>query len=282
MKRIWTRGTAVIATCLLLVVSVALTACGTGAQGASKTSSSAGELVLPKYELPEDSFAVAMNEHRDYLVLVNEGHPYVFGDTYDELLQDDIIYVADCYGEPTPVEKAAYLAFTELQADLHAQGIEIALFSAYRTETDQQWVYDHYAGLEGWSETNRVVEPGFSEHHTGLMIEYVVWYNGGDEKADWEWYTVTAERAKDPYYAPIWKTLAKYGFILRYPEGVEKFTGMPYEPYELRFVGSSAIAKEITDAGESLETYLDLKEVDGAVGGASDTGASGASEVSSK
>ena len=94
MRSVWTRGVAVVATCMLIVVSVVVTACGTGAQssGVSATSESSGAsadeatVVLPKYELPEDNFAVAMNEQRDYLILVNEGHPYMFGGTYDELL----------------------------------------------------------------------------------------------------------------------------------------------------------------------------------------------------
>ena len=207
------------------------------------------------HESATDSFAVAMNPSREYLIIVNDDYPYRFGDAYDEALQSDIIYVADCYGEPTPVEKAAYLAFSELAADLHAQGIQIALYSAYRTESDQQWVYDHYANLKNWDDTNTVKEPGYSEHHTGLMIEFVVWYNGGDDSAEWTWYTVTAERATDPYYQPIWSTLAKYGFIERYPAGKEDITGVTYEPYELRFVGSSAVATEIAAQGICLEEY---------------------------
>lgn len=250
-----------LTTCAVLMLSITMVACGnsaskSGGNASSSISVAQSEASLPSYQLPEDNFSVAMNEHRDYLTIVNDDHPYEFGGAYDKLLQNDIIYVADCYGEPTPVEKAAYLAFSELRADLFNQGIKIALYSAYRTESDQQWVYDTYANLEGWSETNKVLMPGFSEHHTGLMIEFVVWYNGGDATGEWQWTTVTAERAKDPYYQAIWDTLAKYGFILRYPENSEEITSFPYEPYELRFVGSSAVAKEITNSGITLEEYL--------------------------
>lgn len=240
-----------------LVILLLFSACNTQAQSKDESKIPDELGVPPIYQMPQDDFAIAMNEHRDYLILVNEDHPYEFGDLYDQLLQDDIIYVADCNGEPTPVEKAAYLAFTELQADLHAQGIEIALYSAYRTEADQQWVVDHYSNLKGWSETNKVMEPGFSEHHTGLMIEFVVWYNGGDKNAKWEWTTVTAERAKDPYFEPIWASLANRGFILRYPKSKESITKVPYEPYELRFVGSSNVAVKIMGLGLCLEEYLD-------------------------
>lgn len=242
---------------VLSLVMVMMFGCHDEARSTSSSPDQAG--VPPVYQLPLDDFAIAMNEHRDYLILVNDDHPYEFGGQYDQLLADDIIYVADCYGEPTPVEKAAYLAFTELQADLRAKGIDIALYSAYRSELDQQWVVDHYGNLEGWSDTNKVIQPGYSEHHTGLMIEFVAWYNGGDENADWVWTTVTAERASDPFYDPIWESLANRGFILRYPNGKESITGVPYEPYELRFVGSSNVAVEIMGKGLCLEEYLDKK-----------------------
>lgn len=240
---------------LLAIAAVFSSACSSQPASSSESKSSAEATADKVYQLPNDDFAVAMNERRDYLIMVNDDHKYEFGGSYDQLLQDDIIYVADCNGEPTPVEKAAYLAFSELQADLHAQGIEIALYSAYRTEADQQWVVDHYGNKPGWSDTNKVSKPGCSEHHTGLMIEYVVWYNGGDPNAERVWTTVTAERASDPFYAPIWSSLAKHGFILRYPDNQEPVTGVPYEPYELRFVGSSEVAAKIADAG-TLERYL--------------------------
>lgn len=251
---------------LLLAVAMLLCTCGAaqsevGPYATSGTSVQIDTATLPRYPLPDDSYAVAMNDMRDYRIIVNEQHPYEFGGVYDQLLQDDLVYVADCYGEPTPVEKAAYLAFSQLQADLHERGIEIALYSAYRTEADQQWVVDYYGNRKDWSETNKVMQPGYSEHHTGLVIEYVVWYNGGDEKADWEWTTVTADRAKDPYYAPIAAALADHGFIMRYPDGKESVTGVPYEPYELRFVGSSNIARYIAETGVCLEE-ITQEEID--------------------
>ena len=48
----------------------------------------------------------------------------------------------------------------------------------------------------------------------------------------------------------------EYGFILRYPTGKSKITGIGYEPWHYRYVGSDA-AREITDQGLCLEEYLD-------------------------
>lgn len=205
----------------------------------------------------QDAFAVGINPSRDYLILVNDANPYVFGGSYDQALQPDIIYVSDCYGDPTAIEKGTNTAFTMLKQHLVEQGIYIELFSGYRTEPEQQWVYDYYGNLEGWKETNKVAEAGFSEHHTGLLLNIVVYW---PEIEDWA--TITPERiAENPeffgtaYYA-IRDALADYGFIERYPAGKEEVTGYPSEPYEIRFVGYSPVAHAIMDNGLTLEEYL--------------------------
>ncbi len=60
-------------------------------------------------------------------------------------------------------------------------------------------------------------------------------------------------------FAIVHKKLAKYGFILRYPEGKENITGYSYEPWHFRYVGSPEIAKEIMDKGITFEEYLENK-----------------------
>lgn len=206
----------------------------------------------------EDAFAVGLNPERDYLILVNEEHPYEFGGAYDQLLQQDLIFVSDSEGIPTPIEKGTNLAFSMLKQKLLTEGIQIELYSAYRTKDDQQWVYDNYGNLEGWSETNKVMQPGYSEHHTGLMVEIVIWAE--DEEGNMAWMTETPERqAAHPEFAKIHQTLADFGFIDRYPLGKEEITGVPYEPYEIRFVGSSKVAHEIMDNNLCLEEYLQQK-----------------------
>lgn len=209
------------------------------------------------YELPNDPFTVAMNPKRDYLIIVDDEHPYEFDGAYDRLLQEDIVYVADVVtGDPTPIEKGALYAFTELQYALRQKGIQIGLYSAYRTKEDQEWVYENYSNLEGWSETNTVKEAGYSEHHTGLLLDIVVWLP--DDHGKWGWTTETAEKSKDFAESKLLHdSLADYGFIDRYPAGKEEITGVSAEPYEIRFVGSSKIAHEIMDNNLCLEEYLE-------------------------
>ena len=200
------------------------------------------------YEVYEDDFSYALNPDRDYLIIVNDENEYVFGGDYDEELQEDIVYLPDCYGEDTPVEYAAAEAFEMLKEYLSEEkGIKIELYSAYRTWEDQQWVYDYYSQYEDWAETNYIAEPGFSEHHTGLLLNIVVWWPKIND-----WATETPE-----FFGKVHKALADYGFIDRYPKGAEAVTGYPNEPYEIRFVGSSEVAHEIMDNNLSLEEYVD-------------------------
>lgn len=206
-----------------------------------------------------DAFAVALNPERNYRIVVNDNNAYQFGGEYDKALQKDIVYMPDCYGELTPLESAASSAFQLLQYRLLSQGTDIRLFSGYRTKEDQQWVYDYYSNLEGWSDTNKVAKPGFSEHHTGLLLNIVLMIPDEEHPGEYIPATETAERQlSDPRYKPIHENLADFGFIDRYPAGKEDITGTPCEPYEIRFVGSSKIAHEIMDNNLCLEEYLGI------------------------
>ena len=201
-----------------------------------------------------------LNPELDYLTVVNDVHPYDFNGYQACVLSGSLIKAPDAYGEATPIEQATYIAFTELQAALAEKGIMIELSSAWRSEADQEWVCENYGNLEGWSDTNKIMDPGYSEHHTGLVVNFLVWYQfPGEEEPVWG--TITAERrAAMPEFQIIYDTLADYGFIERYPAGKEYFTGVPCEPYEIRFVGSSYIAHEIMDHGYALEEYLGFDE----------------------
>ena len=206
--------------------------------------------------LAKDTFAIGMNPERNYLVLVNDDNAYSFDGDYDQALQPDLVYIADYQGEATPIEKGANTAFSMLKQYLFERGIFIEILSAYRTKEDQQFVCEEYGNLEGWSDTNKVPKPGYSEHHTGLLLDVVIWW-----PMLGEWATETSERQENApsFFEPIHSVLPDYGFIDRYPPGKEEITGYPSEPYEIRFVGSSKIAHDIMDNGLCLEEYLATK-----------------------
>lgn len=236
-------GTLMLA--LLLILSVVLAGCQVNINDRDAAEE------LPVYELPEDEFARAMDPHLDYLILVNGEHPYEFGGLYDQQLQKNLACIADdLVGEATPIEKGTLYAFTKLRYALEQKGMEIGLFNAYRTYEDQVKTRHLYP--------ETTVEPGFSEHHTGLVLDIMIkWSDGNGGQI---WYTETAERqAEIPEFKTVHEALADYGFIDRYPPDKETYTGLPSMPFEIRFVGSSKIAHEIMDNGLCLEEYLESR-----------------------
>ena len=203
----------------------------------------------------EGKFVSLMNPNRDYLAIVDYLDPYYFDTDYARELEEDLVMVPDINGDPTPVEKAAAYAFTDLQNALMEMGLNIGLYSAYRNYEEQEWVYEHYAHLEEWSGTNYVAYPGFTEHHTGLLLYVMVLLPDADGTP--VWYTITPELRKEvPQIEVLYETLPDYGFIERYPAGKEQITGYPSEPYEIRFVGSAKDAHDITDDNRTLEQYV--------------------------
>ena len=49
----------------------------------------------------------------------------------------------------------------------------------------------------------------------------------------------------------------EFGFILRFPDGMEPITGVMYEPFHFRYVGVEA-AKYITENNICFETFVSL------------------------
>ena len=198
------------------------------------------------YEIKMDSIDQVKNPGRDYLILVNQENPYEFGGYYDLNIQKDLAYsVNDVDGDTMAAEKATYLAYTMLKRDMADEGIKIGIYDGYRTAADQEFLI----GLLR-TPTNPVMDVGYTECHTGLLLSVVVW----DAKAD-KW----AETLDNPQvksdFAKLHEHAADYGFIVRYPESKESITGLTYRPSNLRFVGSADVAHAIMDNGLTLEEY---------------------------
>ena len=109
--------------------------------------------------------------------------------------------------------------------------------SGYRTEDKQQELYKT-------STNGTAAMPGTSEHQTGLAFDVTPRYDSGGFE-DTEQFRWLSEHCWD------------FGFILRYPEGKEHITGIPYEPWHYRYVGAD-IARAIHQNGWTLEEYCGI------------------------
>lgn len=98
---------------------------------------------------------------------------------------------------------------------------DIMVDSGYRSVKYQQEIYDSTDDKEN------VAKPGFSDYHTGYSVDLNVVDEEGnsldfDGTGDYEWF------AKNCY---------KYGYVVRFPEGKTKQTGLDYRPWHFRYVG---------------------------------------------
>ena len=194
----------------------------------------------------------------DYLLLVNKQNP--LGSTYVPAALTDIepsLTMGDA-NKTYRLDGAAAKAAEAMIRELHARGYtDILMTSAYRDYAYQENLFNYYIDEEmfyhpDWTRAEAEAEvltysarPGTSEHQSGLCLDLI-------SAVD----CVLDESFADlPAYDWLVENAHCFGFILRYPEGMESITGYSYEPWHYRFVGVSA-ATAIHDRGITLEQYL--------------------------
>ena len=188
----------------------------------------------------------------DYMVLVNKTNK--LPSDWEEKVE--LVDTKNAWDEDIKVEKEAYKQYKKLEKELKDEGIIIRLDSTYRSVKAQQELWDEWsADPEKGPEYVKkyVAVPGYSEHHTGLAIDVCL------EKDGELIYDNDEMKAEKEIFKKIHSKLAKYGFILRYPEGKKDITGYDYEPWHFRYINNTKIAKEIMDKDLTFEEYLKNK-----------------------
>ena len=167
-----------------------------------------------------------------YVVLVNNWNP-VPGD-----YTTDLVY----YGE-WRVDSSCYDALVKMLKDCP---YSYKITSAYRSKATQQYIWDkrmnnYQASGYSYSEALAMVAayvavPGTSEHHLGLAIDI----SGSNNVCNW-----------------LSEHCWEYGFILRYPEGKSDITGIQYERWHFRYVGTE-LSLELRELNMTMEEYMDM------------------------
>ena len=141
------------------------------------------------------------------------------------------------------IRKEAADALAEMQDAAAAEGLSLFVVSAYRSYYTQEAVYAGWVSRDGREQADTYSSrAGHSDHQTGYTFDL----NSLDQS-----FAYTPEG--------IWlaEHCAEFGFIIRYPEGKEMYTGYIYEPWHVRYVGIEK-AKIITESGLSLEEYYGI------------------------
>lgn len=247
---------------VILSASLMLGSCGIFFLSPSETGVSATAETLPTatytYRIDIDRFRDALfTTDSAYRVLVNKTHPVDEG--YAPMRLATLDGSLTLREKDVQLEATVALAAEALVRELWAYGwTDICVTSGFRTYAYQRSLFNQYVDNEraahpGWTYEQAVTEvltysarPGTSEHQTGLCMDLIV--DGSDPVLDESF-------ANHACYRWLVENAHKFGFILRFPKGMEGITGYSYEPWHYRFVGVEA-ATEIYQRGLTLEQYL--------------------------
>ena len=185
-------------------------------------------------EIPEDHTSVTAN---GYVIKRINGVTYV----------DGIIIANKTFTLPASydpgIRREAVDSFMEMQSAAAADGVSLFVISGYRSYYKQKSVHSGWISIDGEEKADTYsARAGYSDHQTGYTYDL----NSCDQSFA---------------YTPAAKWLAEhcveYGFIIRYPDGKEAYTGFTYEPWHIRWIGAEK-AKLITESGLSLEEYYGI------------------------
>ena len=230
-----------LVTVIMIIISIVVYKSRSNAAASESSSTVSTEIksVTKKTESKAESSSKAVEKEQEskHKIEQNNGMTFV----------DDILIVNKTYSLPEDydpgVSQVALNAFNEMAEAASADGISLWINSGYRSYQEQEELYNGYASERGTEAADEVSSrPGHSEHQTGLAFDVNDTSFDFESSAEAEWLT---------------KHCAEYGFIIRFPDGKEKYTGYTYEPWHIRYLGTK-LAKEITDSGLSLEEYLDI------------------------
>lgn len=185
-----------------------------------------------------------------HTIAVSGGWNLVVVNRWNELPEDyDIELMELSNGQK--IDERIYPYLQEMFDAARAEGIYPIVREGYRTEEEQQAIFDEKVQAyinEGYSRSRAertakewVALPGTSEHQLGIAVD------------------INADKSKcsnDEVYEWLAENAHEYGFILRYPQGKTEITGTSYEPWHYRYVGE-AVALEIYERGICLEEYFE-------------------------
>lgn len=186
-----------------------------------------------------------------YVVVVNPWNPVPEDYVLDLVELSVAVSVSGSY-----VDASCHDAMTQMILDCNTySGSTVCVVSAYRSvelQTSnfnnkvQKYLDAGYDYKTAYAEAAAVIAvPGTSEHHLGLAADIIDTQNWG----------LVQEQENLTGQKWLMENCWKYGFILRYPADKRDVTGIIYEPWHYRYVGTE-LAAELHELGITLEEYM--------------------------
>ena len=214
--------------------------------GTSSSVSGSASAASEKISLTQDQI------HTGNLILVNSDYPYDFEKNEDSI---GLVNILSAQSFSYPVAKEEFQVAGRIMSSLDqliaacdaAVGTKVTgISSAYRSKEYQQQVWNEAAQQYGEAYAKEYVAvPGYSEHHTGLAVDFGIIRQDGTEGTFSE--SENAVWMKDNSYL--------YGFVRRYAEDKKDITKISNEAWHFRYVGLPHAAY-MTQNNLCLEEYL--------------------------
>jgi D-alanyl-D-alanine carboxypeptidase len=171
--------------------------------------------------------------------LVDKQHPLPEGFEPDDLTElRDGSYRVGRAG--LMLRRAAADALDEMAKAAGADGVTLAASSAYRSYRYQVEVYSRIVGEMGQEAADREsARPGFSQHQTGLALDFGPIDDSFAGTAAGRWVAANASR---------------FGWSLSFPPGYEALTGYRWESWHYRYVGRE-LAAFIDNYFDGIQQY---------------------------
>jgi D-alanyl-D-alanine carboxypeptidase len=127
---------------------------------------------------------------------------------------------------------------------MQAAGANLTPASGYRSFATQQQVYASYVAQDGQAQADTYsARAGYSEHQTGLTMDFAPIADSFGSSAQYAWLVANAY---------------KYGWVLRYPSDKVAVTGYTSEPWHWRYVGVTVATDMHTKGVKTLEEYFNI------------------------
>ena len=186
-----------------------------------------------------------LNPDYEELLLVNGDNPLPEDFDYE----GHLVTIPQSYlkGSLNQIDANVWVFLQKMLDDARAEGVDIGVWSPYRSYSTQKMLFDKQVARQGGDEDKAatiVARPGTSEHHTGLALDINCANDSFENTEAYEWLQKNAEN---------------YGFVMRYYEEKQPITGVIHESWHWRFVGINH-AKKMNSMGYCLEEYLEFLE----------------------
>ncbi|WP_231365870.1 D-alanyl-D-alanine carboxypeptidase family protein [Zhihengliuella flava] len=124
-------------------------------------------------------------------------------------------------------------ALRDLVGAASRNGHSLRVVSGYRSYDRQQQLYNAYVSQYGQAYADSISAlPGTSEHQLGLAVDVGSLSGSFGSSPAGRWVAAHAH---------------EFGFVIRYPQGLEHITGYRYEPWHLRYLGKP-LAQHLTSS----------------------------------